>query len=93
MMLVLLGCDNDHCAQEVSYPLDMLRNFAGKAICEICYTDGEYGTEDWNDLPVIMPHDLTFYFPNQQPPEFKEYMEAQHDLFKKIDELAKVMNL
>lgn len=90
-MLVLIGCTNDRCAEERSYPLDMLRNFAGQAICENCYDEGQYGKECWCTLPHIMPHDLTFYFPDAQPAVFKAYMEAQTDLLKKVDDLFDLM--
>lgn len=91
MMLVLLGCDTDECAAECSFPLDMLRKFADVAVCQGCYEDGAYGKERWEDLPVIMPSDLCFYFPNAQPPEFVAYMEAQVDLLQKVDDLFNLM--
>ncbi len=50
----LVGCQNESCAKEVSYHLDMVRLFDGKPICENCY---DYGDEDgnpyWDDLPPV----------------------------------------
>ncbi len=63
----LAGCQNDTCAGEVSYSLDMVRLFDDQPICENCYDDGEYGKVDddgvllteWNDLPPVKLSDLS----------------------------------
>lgn len=50
----LIGCQNDDCAAEVSYPLDMIRLFRKAPICQGCYDDiliGELSGEEWDDRP------------------------------------------
>lgn len=62
----LVGCQNNDCAAETSYPLDMVAMFDGAPICEMCYDDGDYGERDendelhvdWNDLPAVSLEDL-----------------------------------
>jgi len=53
----LVGCQNDDCAAEVSYPLDMVHLFHGKPVCENCFDGGQWEglTEDqqWSDLPPV----------------------------------------
>ena len=54
----LVGCQVQGCAEECSYPLDMVMMFQGKPVCQNCYegdiaafnNDGE-PTVDWHDLP------------------------------------------
>jgi len=58
----LVGCQVDNCAKEVSYPLDMVRLFKGKPICQNCYEGWLHDYYDislpedntiWGDLPKI----------------------------------------
>ena len=50
-------CQNDYCAEEISYPLDMVRLWKGQPICESCWIDGDYRREEvnlrWDDLPRV----------------------------------------
>ena len=63
---VLISCQDDYCAAEVSYTLDMMRMFLRGPICQACYEDGEYGPRDddgalvtdWDDLPSVKLTDL-----------------------------------
>ena len=65
---ILLGCQVQGCAEEVSYPADMLRLYNDKPICEVCYDDlvpVQYDDEDeelprafWDDLQLITLDDL-----------------------------------
>lgn len=54
----LIGCQNDACAAEVSYHLDMVRLFEGGPICQSCYENGENEVGDWHELPEISLEDL-----------------------------------
>lgn len=66
MIRILVGCQIDGCAEEVSYPLDMVAMYNGAPICETCYDDANYGDPDedgipkieWSDLPSIKLSDL-----------------------------------
>ena len=55
----LVGCQNQGCAEEVSYHLDMVAMFEGQPICQGCYENGEYGEGDWHDLPPVKLADLS----------------------------------
>lgn len=88
MMLVLLGCSHGNCAQETSYPLDMLRNYATQAICEGCYDEAQFGGTPWSELPAILPTDLTFYWPDTLPPAFKELLTKLVDMRALAEELV-----
>lgn len=58
---VLIGCQIPECASEVSYPLDMMKLFEGKPICQECFTFEIFdsaGTADWGKLPDISLEDL-----------------------------------
>ena len=63
----LVGCQNEYCAAEVSYPLDMVHRFNSQPICQVCYEDGDYGERNkdgsnkvrWDDLPPIKLSDLS----------------------------------
>ena len=69
----------------------MLRNWAGQAICEDCYDAGDFCGTPWKDLPVIMPNDLTLYFPGQAPQEFVNYLEACDQLVQRGERLRAVL--
>lgn len=49
----LAGCQNQGCAEEVSYPLYDLAFWRGKPICQSCYEYEGEGTKDWNELPPV----------------------------------------
>ena len=58
----MFSCDVEHCAEEVSYPVDMLRSFEGGVYCQGCWEDnplmlivGEEGYIEWGDLPSFVP--------------------------------------
>jgi len=63
----LVVCQNDYCAEEVSYPLDMVKKYEGQPICPDCYADAESVPRDgdgwpitkWCDLPPVQLSDLT----------------------------------
>ncbi len=68
-IMALVTCQNDYCANECSYPLDLVRMLDGRPICEGCYDDGDYsdygepapdGTAGgrWVDLPPVRLVDL-----------------------------------
>lgn len=50
----LVSCQNDACAIETSYHLDMVGLWRGLPICEECYKEmrGE-DDPDWVDLPPV----------------------------------------
>lgn len=56
----LVGCQVEACAEEVSYPLDMVRRWQDRPICEQCYDDGARPADApaWADLPSIDLSDL-----------------------------------
>lgn len=62
----LAGCQIQACAEETSFPLDMLAMFKEEPICQECYQDGGCGEVDkegeplttWADLPAISLEDL-----------------------------------
>ncbi|MEH6478372.1 MAG: hypothetical protein V7727_21955 [Sneathiella sp.] len=57
---VLVGCQDESCAETCSHRLDDLRKFNGEPICELCY-DEEYKTADdpeFDALPFIKLEDL-----------------------------------
>ncbi len=58
----LVACQIDDCAVEVSYPLDLVRMFKGKPICEVCHhyhaPKAQTGTLEWDDLPPVRLEDL-----------------------------------
>lgn len=62
----LVGCQNEYCATEVSYYLDMVRLLSGEPICQNCYEDGDYCKRDedgelttkWCELSEISLEDL-----------------------------------
>jgi hypothetical protein len=68
---VLVGCQKDFCAAEVSYFLDQVRLWKGEPVCESCWDDtdcwevefdddGEPTKEKprWSDLPPVTLADL-----------------------------------
>ena len=56
----LVGCQNEACAAEVSYPLDLVRLWKGQPVCEPCWddTDDNGDKPDWIDLPPVTLADL-----------------------------------
>ncbi len=55
----LVGCQNDDCAAEVSFHLDMVKLWKASPICQNCYEytiDGDL--VDWHELPDISLGDL-----------------------------------
>ncbi len=65
MIRVLVGCQNQRCAAEISCHLDMVRMLVGQPICKECYEGwiayNEDGEPDkaWNDLPPVRMADLS----------------------------------
>ena len=57
---VLIGCQIPGCADEVSYPLDMMRMYNAAPICERCYAEVISVYADWDELPNISLSDLDF---------------------------------
>ena len=62
----LVGCQVQRCAEECSYPLDMVMMFQDRPICQSCYEDtaAEFNddgepTVNWHDLPPVTLSDLT----------------------------------
>ena len=49
----LVGCQKQACAEEISYPLDMVRLYKDKPICEECYQYDHGEEKDWTELPPI----------------------------------------
>ncbi len=58
-MRILVACQNDRCAEETSWTLDMVRMFEGEPVCENCYMEGDYNPEGcaWTELPEISLED------------------------------------
>ena len=59
----LVACQIDECAEEVSYPLDMVSMLNGKPICRECYIahkpfEGTPGWVPWEALPSVELRDL-----------------------------------
>ena len=62
---ILASCQEDHCREEVSYHMDMLRWWNDEPICENCFDElaypdrlktGDDGNADliqWNELPPL----------------------------------------
>lgn len=44
----LFSCQDSDCAAEISYPLDMLREYHGMPLCESCADNMDVA---WSDLP------------------------------------------
>jgi len=63
----LIGCQNQECADEVSYPLNMMRVWEGKPICQECYEYRILGVDPdepgdikgWDELSQIHLSDLS----------------------------------
>ena len=59
-----VACQVQACAEEVSYPLDMVKIWKGEPICENCFNhdaatdDDGANLFDWNALPGITLKDL-----------------------------------
>ena len=52
----LFGCRESGCAEEVSYPVDMLHVFDGEAWCEGCWIDNQPDhSPRWYELPNFVP--------------------------------------
>ena len=62
----LVACQIQACAEEHSYPLDLVMMFNGQPICQPCYEDEDtverdedgIPLKDWHDLPPIELSDL-----------------------------------
>ncbi|KKK50817.1 hypothetical protein LCGC14_3121240 [marine sediment metagenome] len=63
----LVGCQNEDCAAEVSYHLDMVRRFEGGPICSDCYDERTEAIKTldenatcalWGELPAFTLSDL-----------------------------------
>lgn len=54
----LVGCQNLDCAEEVSFPLDMVRLWNGAPVCRECHECGGHDIA-WDDLPAITLGDLS----------------------------------
>jgi len=67
----LVGCQNEYCATETSYPLHMVRIWDGAPICEYCYDELPYTAYQpaiideakgeligWDKLPPVTLGDL-----------------------------------
>ncbi len=57
---VMVGCQIQSCAEEVSYHLDMVKLWKGQPICQNCYEGAGHGDilTDWGELPDISMEDL-----------------------------------
>lgn len=63
---VLVGCQNEFCAEEVSYHLDMVKMWKDQPVCQNCYDEDGIGMtgeefenrQDWSDLPKISVKNL-----------------------------------
>ena len=57
---VLVGCQVQGCAEEVSYHLDMVKLWKGQPICQNCYEEAGHGDilTDWTELSDILLKDL-----------------------------------
>ncbi len=62
----LVACQIEDCVCEVGYPLDMVRMYNKRPICEVCWDyednggydeDGNH-TANWSDLPPVTMEDL-----------------------------------
>jgi len=62
MIKIMVSCQDQSCAEETSFDLDMVRMFEDKPICEKCYVDfpahPDDGVCDWSDLPEVTFMDL-----------------------------------
>lgn len=56
----LVGCQIQGCAEDISYPIDMVAMWKGAPICQDCWENADLGDEgvDWNELPEITLKDL-----------------------------------
>ena len=54
----LVACQIDDCAEEVSYPLDLVRMLNGLPICRECYEYHLMASPLWDDLPPVRLEDL-----------------------------------
>jgi len=55
---LLIGCQIEDCASEVSYPIGMMKLFDFKPICQECFNFENETTTDWSELPDISREDL-----------------------------------
>lgn len=60
---VMVGCQIQSCAEEVSYHLDMVKLWEGQPICQNCYELSQVGghgdeSTEWSELPDISLEDL-----------------------------------
>ncbi len=55
----LVCCQVQACAEEQSFPLDMVKMYLGKPICQECFAWGPPNDEiDWRELPDVSLEDL-----------------------------------
>ena len=58
----LVACQMDVCVDEGSFPLDLVRMFKGKPICEACHhyyaPKAQTGTLEWDNLHPVTLNDL-----------------------------------
>jgi len=55
----MFSCQIPACAEEVSYPLDMLAMWKDQPICEACYSEERTGEDPmYGDLPSISPTEI-----------------------------------
>ena len=58
----LVSCQNQGCAEEQTFHLDMVKMWKGQPLCEGCFDmDGEYWLDavgGWGSLPDIRLEDL-----------------------------------
>ena len=59
MIKALVACQDEGCAEEVTYELDMVRMFEGHPICQVCWEVQDHaGHWPWYDLPQVTVKDL-----------------------------------
>ena len=54
----LVGCQNESCAEQMSFTLDMVRMYNGHPICDMCYDEEMFANDNederaWDSLPKV----------------------------------------